>query len=491
MSNSNDNLTTEQKNIVNYVGSRLVVIAFAGTGKTYTLTAYARKNFSQRILYVAYNSAIKNEAVNKFPKNVICRTIHQMAYSKFGKDYKHKLKPFTLHDIHSVIKKSNNERPNWKKLKLVLETLTNYINDTSSEISLVHTPSLEKINKGNSSITLNELVELAQTMWRSMIDQMTDTPITHDTYLKLYQLSNPVLSNEFDIILFDEAQDANKVISEIILKQDCKIILVGDEHQQIYRFRGAMNALRHPLIMNEKKMYLTHSFRFGQKVALAANVLLELKGEVTPVIGQHYNDSVLIALPKLTYPRTIISRTNIGSISAAISQTALNKKIFWVGGIHSYLTDSIMDVYYLYTDKHHLIKNKKLNQQASSFEALKELNADISDPELARAINLTEEHNENIPTLLEKIKKSSVQTEDNADVIITTAHKSKGLEWDNVQLNDDFIDIFNPDLEQDVKNDEINLLYVAATRAKKMLGINPQLQKAINFISNKRIKERT
>lgn len=48
--------------------------------------------------------------------------------------------------------------------------------------------------------------------------------------------------------------------------------------------------------------------------------------------------------------------------------------------------------------------------------------------------------------------------------MITTAHKSKGLEWDNVELSDDF-----PDPYFNKNDEEKRLFYVAMTRAKKNL----------------------
>ncbi|NMS31050.1 UvrD-helicase domain-containing protein, partial [Vibrio parahaemolyticus] len=93
-------------------------------------------------------------------------------------------------------------------------------------------------------------------------------PTVHDCYLKQYQLGMPNLSRRYTTILFDEAQDANPVTSSIVLQQNCKVILVGDRHQQIYRFRGANNALDSKELMNADQLYLTHSFRFGPNVSL-------------------------------------------------------------------------------------------------------------------------------------------------------------------------------------------------------------------------------
>ena len=53
-----------------------------------------------------------------------------------------------------------------------------------------------------------------------MINPFGSLPITHDVYLKLWALSDPDLKKDF--IFFDETQDANPVILDIISKQQSK-----------------------------------------------------------------------------------------------------------------------------------------------------------------------------------------------------------------------------------------------------------------------------
>lgn len=80
---------------------------------------------------------------------------------------------------------------------------------------------------------------------------------------------------------------------------------------------------------------------------------------------------------------------------------------------------------------------------------------------------------------------------DEADIILTTCHAAKGMEWDNVQVCEDLFDLARvtnggpltkvsennnqrrQTWEFAAKNygDDINLLYVACTRAKKLLSI--------------------
>jgi len=65
--------TAEQLPVIQYEGNHLVVKAYAGCGKTSTLVAYAEQHPHLRILYLAYNRAIRDEGAAKFPRNVARR----------------------------------------------------------------------------------------------------------------------------------------------------------------------------------------------------------------------------------------------------------------------------------------------------------------------------------------------------------------------------------------------------------------------------------
>ncbi|KLB34411.1 3'-5' exonuclease, partial [Xanthomonas euvesicatoria] len=65
-------------------------------------------------------------------------------------------------------------------------------------------------------------------------------------------------------------------------------------------------------------------------------------------------------------------------------------------------------------------------------------------------------------------------------LVVVTAHRSKGLEFDHVELAENFIDTVDEDTGKlrdfsDAERqtiEEVNLLYVAATRARKELATN-------------------
>jgi antirestriction protein ArdC/superfamily I DNA/RNA helicase/DNA polymerase III epsilon subunit-like protein len=68
------------------------------------------------------------------------------------------------------------------------------------------------------------------------------------------------------------------------------------------------------------------------------------------------------------------------------------------------------------------------------------------------------------------------EEEEEIDVVVTTAHKAKGLQWNNVRIFDDFwgprVNKKTGELEMPV-DEELRLAYVALTRAQKKLDAGP------------------
>jgi superfamily I DNA/RNA helicase len=480
--------TPEQALITGYKGSRLKVQARAGSGKTTTLVKYALRNPNERMLYLAFNRAIRDEALLKFPANVDCKTSHQIAFSAIGRQYAHKLKNnLRLTDIAEAL-----PTPNWTLARDILEALNTFMASADPRILDVHFSRSDRVQgkTRNRVMYQAQVLDGAQMIWHRMTNLEDPFPIIHDAYLKLYQLSLPNLSRKYTVILFDEAQDSNPVTNHIVLQQRCKIIYVGDTHQQIYRFRGASNALEDPLLDGADTLYLTHSFRFGPQVAMVANALLMLKQETKPVVGRGGQDQVLTSLPPECSRFTVLARTVIGVISAAMISALEGKTIYWVGGIEAYQLAELEDLYWFSLRKYDHIRNQKLIKDYGGIDDYEEIAKATKDPEMLRALWLLKNH-DNIPALIALIRKMTVAEESAADITVSTAHRCKGLEWPTVALWDDFPDVFDPELSPEAKQDEINLLYVAATRARKALAINPAIGLILRYAKGLAAKKRT
>lgn len=77
---------------INKLRWQRVRIAFTMAGKPQSVEkpdmSYSdtpEQNPDERMLYIAYNRAIRDEAEHKFPYHVTCKTSHQLAYAATGR----------------------------------------------------------------------------------------------------------------------------------------------------------------------------------------------------------------------------------------------------------------------------------------------------------------------------------------------------------------------------------------------------------------------
>ena len=458
--------TEEQRAIIAFdlaPGQTMKIMAFAGTGKTSTLVAYTQARPGMRFLYVAFNKSVQLEAAARFPSNVVARTSHALAFRTHGHRHKERLVPGFR--ANTVLQALGLKR--YEDARFTIETLANYLISAAPKVAKWHIPHQARAFYEQRKSAPPDFVDLANRLGRRMCDK-TDTQIgmLHDGYLKLYQLSNPVL--DFDCILLDEAQDINPVTAAIVLAQaqsgngrrPASIILVGDSHQQIYSFRGARDTLKK--IKTNRTMYLTRSFRFDNNIARVANMVLStFKGETRPILGTARDKHK----PKWDSGCcTVIARTNATVFDKAV-QLIKTHTLGFVGGVQSYRLGSLKDVYNLYTGRRAQIGDAYVKGFAD-YSNLKAYAATVEDIELLGICKVVEKYRGRLPHLVGTLTAGAVDPK-NAQVTLTTAHRSKGLQWDNVLLMGDFLDLVEGDHLIDPSGmdpDEFNLIYVAMTR---------------------------
>jgi hypothetical protein len=94
---------------------------------------------------------------------------------------------------------------------------------------------------------------------------------------------------------------------------------------------------------------------------------------------------------------------------------------------------------------------------------------DSLDVELSGAVAFVLEHTTDVPSILDAIT-AACTGPDEAEMTLSTAHRAKGLEWDDVMLLDDF-GVLQPSVEgEKFTQEEVNLLYVAVTRARQNIA---------------------
>nr|XP_012596698.1 F-box DNA helicase 1 isoform X1 [Microcebus murinus]XP_012596699.1 F-box DNA helicase 1 isoform X2 [Microcebus murinus] len=501
-------LTHEQQLILNHKMEPLQVVkimAFAGTGKTSTLVKYAEKWSQSRFLYVTFNKSIAKQAERAFPSNVTCKTFHSMAYGHVGRKYqsKKKLNLFKLTPfmVNSVLAEG---KGGFIRAKLVCKTLENFFASADEELTIDHVPIWCKNSQGQrvmveQSEKLNSVLE-ASRLWDNMrkLGECTEEAyqMTHDGYLKLWQLSKPLLAS-YDAIFVDEAQDCTPAIMNIVLSQPCGKIFVGDPHQQIYTFRGAVNALF--TVPHTHVFYLTQSFRFGVEIAYVGATILDVCKRVrkkTLVGGNHQSGISGDAKGQVA----LLSRTNANVFDEAVRVTEgeVPSRIHLIGGIRSFGLDRIIDIWILLQPEEErkkrnlVIKDKFIRRwvHKEGFSGFKRYVTAAEDKELEAKIAVVEKYNIRIPELVERIEKCHIEDLDFAEYILGTVHKAKGLEFDTVHVLDDFVKVpcarHNlPQLPhfrvESFSEDEWNLLYVAVTRAKKRLIMTKSLENILTL----------
>ena len=466
-------LTDEQRAII-ATDNDIKVDAVAGSGKTTTLLAYAKtRPFGSRILYLVFNKSAQSDSEAKFKKagirNTEIKTAHSLAYTSIMPLSTYRLNPkgYKSFDLQVILNIRNSDSYIiCAHIKKYMAIFCNSDCDSIKDINYVECLGSENESlgfvKAHSGIIQKKTKELWGLMETSKIE------VTHEFYLKKYQLSKPKLN--YDYILFDEGQDASPVMLDVFMRQNAKKIIVGDTHQQIYAWRGAINSMEE---VNFPSYSLSKSFRFGSYIAqVAKNILLE-KGDNVNIEGTacHKNKNI--------YTEAYISRTNIGLLQEMVSyiQTKQDSHIFFEGNISGLVyTDegiSIYDILNLYNKNIFRIKHKFI-KTFSNFNDLVKYAKDAEDMDIYIMCRLVSKYKNGLGDILNQIKSHCVEDRDEADMTFSTTHKAKGLEYDKVHLSEDFCGV-DPDGRN--KKEEMNILYVAVTRTKKELILPEPLQK--------------
>ncbi len=430
------------------------VIALAGTGKTTTLGLAARALPRRPTLYVAFNRSVRDAARRRFPAWVEPRTAHSLAFAAVGRAYGDRLvaSAFALRRAW----------PRWANprlgavgldratgLAVVVQTLANFTHSVGDTLSAEHVPPLAFAREAPTARArgIAAVVDVGRYFWRQALDPASDCPVTHDMYLKRWQLSRPTLP--YDVILFDEAQDADPVILDVIRRQAAQLVLVGDPHQAIYGWRGAHSALSR---WNGVTLPLTTSWRFGPAIAEAANQVLDRLGAPHRLVGAG-------PAGPLRGPRAILSRTTMGLLTETAGALTRQERVSVLGGAEPF-ADLLDGVRALQQGR------PALHPDLALFPTWADLAVTAETPagaEYRPLVKFVDHNRGTLPQVVQLLRHATVAP-DRATVVLATAHKAKGQEWATVTCGDDFA---WPQFIED--REEAHLIYVAITRAQHVL----------------------
>lgn len=452
-------------------GRNLQINAFAGTGKTSTLELISRST-RKAGHYLAFNRSMAVEAQARFPSHVTCTTGHAAAYREVREFFAGDERKLAGNVSAALIAQALDLKPFGSGSSsipprslafLVQKTLGRFLHSADAELSSAHfvaagvLGSAEFRHRDEVAATV---VRHARKLWARMRDPRDAVPLGHDGYLKHWALSNPRIKAEF--LMLDEAQDSNPVILDVVRRQPCQIVYVGDKHQQIYEWRGAVNAMDG--LSGATVCYLTLSFRFGEAIAGAANRVLSRLGEKKRITG---NPSVRSRLAEVE-PEAILSRSNARIIAEVMSALQTDRKPAILGGPSELLRmlEGVSDL------KAARATPVEEFLGFSNWHEVEDFARSAEGSHLLPFVGTVEKWGEK--ALVNALGR--VVDDTACDVVLSTVHKAKGREWSKVRVVGDFgvkaDELFGESGaggRKSAKAENLRLLYVAMTRAKSGL----------------------
>lgn len=473
-------LTPAQKQVVCCDADRIVVEAKAGAGKTTTAVCYARHRPSERFYYLCLNTENAAQARQRFGPNVVCTTAHALAA-------RHTL---WMHEgrlceawTPMVLSRELALRGG-RQASAVKRVLEDFFRSTAGRIEDGHARGASAQLK-LSLTERNEALSLAEQAWSMMCTPGARISVPHDAYLKHFALTGHQL--DCDRVILDEAQDANAILYQVVASQErCGLLCIGDRHQAIYQYMGAVNAMsRFAAMAGTEVLYLNETHRFGPGVAEKANKLLSaFKGEKNLIVGcgqdGQWRDR----------GAALIGRTNAGLFAEAAAR--MGRGVYWVGGLAKYRVEQVLDAYMLARGRLESVRDRTM-RQAGDWGRYVQFSEESDDRNALILIRMIGEYGDDIPDLVAQIKANEIKDLDQAELVLSTGHKAKGLEFDCVRVSEDFAGLCELWTEMgkggDLDEPYINLLYVVWTRAKRALDVGPDGERWLSMLHGREAVE--
>lgn len=253
------------------------------------------------------------------------------------------------------------------------------------------------------------------------------------------------------------------------------ISLEVDEHHNYFAdgilthnsWRGSVNIMER---FEGDELTLSQSWRFGSAIAEEADKWLAHTGTRTKVIGNPKMDSRVSNTP-LDAPSAILCRTNGGVMANAMDLREKGCKVAVAGGSSQILS-------FAYAAGKLMRGQPVTDRELMAFKDWSEVVAFAEEPggkDLRPLVNMIKMHG--VGGVIDLCNSLSDERRGNPDVVLSTAHKSKGREWPTVQIGDDFSpppgvkDPFTGEFGPGpVLKADAMLAYVAVTRGRQALS---------------------
>lgn len=481
-----------------------VISARAGSGKTSTIVECSKRASSDKdILFLAFNKSIAQELqkrMSDYP-NVLCKTLHSHGYGAIQTFKKTRLnldnKKWYNYLMDNLSVLSNTVFPDTTELfSFINRCLTLF---DLCRINLIEAKNTAKTMKEIDDIAYHHgifeeydeysvvysLLEIAYNLEDNIIDftDMIVLPCMHSGIKKCVK--------KYDLVFVDECQDlsqAQRTLLSHSLKRGGRFIAVGDENQAITGYAGAdcESFAKMRELAKGKEFPLSVCYRCGKKI-------ISLAKEIVPAIEafEENADGEIKTVQDLSEVKpgdVILSRKSAPTVSLCLRFIANGipakvKGRDMLEGLKKLIEKSKAKDFeglYKYLDREYKkvikkITNRGNKEPENSIQAITFRDKIECIKSIAESCNLFSDMDDKLNNLFSDYA-------DGRYVMLSTIHKAKGLEWDRVFI------ILPQDIPLKWKGQqeweyqqEMNLKYVAITRAKKELFfVNLDLEQLLN-----------
>jgi len=463
------NWSNEQQLIFDWFKSgtgALVVKARAGTGKTTTIKAAFEHAPEDRILYAVFNKKNQLEAQEKIKDpRVEVKTLHSLGFAYIKRIWRN-ARPdpeVEIDRVNSCADFSDCPEERGAVLKLIGFAKNTCIAPVRADLERIcQEQDIEFLRMDGIDIALSAIERAKQQDKRDRIsfDDMVWLPVAMGWVRPWYGL-----------VCIDEAQDMNLpqlIMARNAVAKDGRIVVIGDDRQAIYGFRGAVQGAMTmmKIQLHAQELGLKTTYRCPKAVVrLAQEIVPDYcaadsapEGEVSTVgdsLNAQPGDAILSRLnaPLMPLALNLIRK----GIPARIEGRDLGKQLSTM--VRSMKAKSVP--HFIERVGSWLEKTRKRLENTKHGKKRMEQSDDIAATLIAVAENAS--GISDIETRISSLFDDTTQFSKPA-VVLSSVHKAKGLEWKRVF-------ILNETFRRGKGIEEDNIFYVAITRAMCSLFI--------------------
>lgn len=470
-----------------------VINALAGSGKTSTIVNAVKLIPSTcNALFIAFNKEIVKELEKKLAgvKNVQVKTLHSLGLLMIRRNLGTNIE-IDEYKYRTFIKKNIKQLSSADFDKMTTKLIQQYT-DNVIQLCDLGRYNLAQCEKDLLQVSARHDIPIIDDECNAVLNVMkwgrentTSIDFTDMVWLP-YELTLNPIGLQYDYIFIDECQDLNVAQRELFLRcfrRGTRFIAVGDKKQAIYSFAGAdaESFAKLQNLPNTTTLPLPISYRCPKKVVNLANQFVDTMecregapdGEIVHNVSIkdiHDGDMVLcrtkMPLIKLymrylrmgvkSYVRGQDIGLNLLRMVDKTEQIVLNVSL-QKDGVFARLYDDLFEE-----------RNRLMIKRGMDLEDATLSNQIMNKYDSIKALEILAEGLTSARDLHDRIENVFAESADG--VCLSTIHKAKGLEANNVYILCKTLMPSRLATQDWEKEQEQNLMYVAYTRAKYKLG---------------------